>query len=66
MAADVLTKVKRYPQRASYDKELLLDILKNGFACHVAFQVSWDLTQIPGARTLLPEELLPTIPPDSF
>ena len=47
VAADVLTKVKRYPQRASYDKELLLDILKNGFACHVAFQVDGQPFIIP-------------------
>ncbi|MGC8561775.1 MAG: pyridoxamine 5'-phosphate oxidase family protein [Thermoplasmata archaeon] len=37
MATDI-TKVRRHPERASYDKELLLDILERGLVCQVAFQ----------------------------
>ena len=32
------TKVRRHPERGSYDKEVLLDILKSGLVCQVAFQ----------------------------
>ncbi|MEL9915039.1 MAG: pyridoxamine 5'-phosphate oxidase family protein [Thermoplasmatales archaeon] len=31
-------KVRRHPERASYNKELLLDILHNNFVCNVSFQ----------------------------
>jgi nitroimidazol reductase NimA-like FMN-containing flavoprotein (pyridoxamine 5'-phosphate oxidase superfamily) len=42
-----ITEVRRYPNRASYDKELLIDILKDGFVCHVAFQVNGQPFVIP-------------------
>ena len=42
-----ITKVRRYPDRASYDKELLLDILDKGFVCNVAFQVDGQPFIIP-------------------
>ncbi|MEM0155251.1 MAG: pyridoxamine 5'-phosphate oxidase family protein [Thermoplasmataceae archaeon] len=42
-----ITEVRRYPNRASYDKELLIDILRGGFICHVAFQVSGQPFVIP-------------------
>ncbi|MEM0127833.1 MAG: pyridoxamine 5'-phosphate oxidase family protein [Thermoplasmatales archaeon] len=32
------TKVKRHPERASYEKTLLLEILRNNFVCEVSFQ----------------------------
>ena len=47
MTVDDITRVKRYSQRASYDKRLLLEILENGFACHVAFQVEGQPFVIP-------------------
>ncbi len=44
-----LTKVKRHPERGSYDRELLLNILENGLVCQVAFQVEGQPFVIPMA-----------------
>jgi uncharacterized protein len=33
------TTLKRLPQRASYDRELIEQILDEGFICHVGFAV---------------------------
>lgn len=49
MAPDDLTTVRRLPHLASYDKELLLEILRNGLVCHVAFQIDGQPFVIPMA-----------------
>lgn len=47
MTSGGINKVKRHPERASYDKEQLLDILKDGFVCQVAFQIAEQPFIIP-------------------
>ncbi len=47
MVATNFSKVRRHPERGSYDKELLLDILGNGLVCHVAFQIDGQPFIIP-------------------
>jgi nitroimidazol reductase NimA-like FMN-containing flavoprotein (pyridoxamine 5'-phosphate oxidase superfamily) len=42
-----LTRVRRHPERASYDRDLLMDILAHGFVCSVAFQVDGQPFIIP-------------------
>jgi nitroimidazol reductase NimA-like FMN-containing flavoprotein (pyridoxamine 5'-phosphate oxidase superfamily) len=45
--SDDIAKVRRHPERASYDRDLLMDILANGFVCTVAFQVNGQPFVIP-------------------
>jgi nitroimidazol reductase NimA-like FMN-containing flavoprotein (pyridoxamine 5'-phosphate oxidase superfamily) len=47
MGFDDITKIKRHPERGSYDKDQLLDILRNGFACQVSFQMAGQPFVIP-------------------
>ena len=47
MSSGDITKIKRHPERAHSEKETLLDILNNGFACQVAFQVDGQPFIIP-------------------
>jgi nitroimidazol reductase NimA-like FMN-containing flavoprotein (pyridoxamine 5'-phosphate oxidase superfamily) len=42
-----ITEVKRHPERASYDKGLLLDILSRNFVCEVGFEVDGQPFVIP-------------------
>jgi nitroimidazol reductase NimA-like FMN-containing flavoprotein (pyridoxamine 5'-phosphate oxidase superfamily) len=42
-----ITRVRRHPERASYDRDLLMDILSNGFVCSVSFQVDGQPFIIP-------------------
>lgn len=42
-----MTKVKRHPERGSYDRELLMSILESGFVCQVAFQLDGQPYIIP-------------------
>ena len=41
------TRVKRLPQRGSYDREVLNAILDEGFLCHVAFLYEGQARVIP-------------------
>ncbi len=47
MTSSNLTKVRRHPERGSYDRELLFNILENGLVCQVAFQVEGQPFVIP-------------------
>jgi hypothetical protein len=42
-----MTKVRRHPERGSYDRELLMSILESGFVCQVAFQLDGQPYIIP-------------------
>ncbi len=42
-----MTKVRRHPERGSYDRELLMSILQSGFVCQVAFQLEGQPYIIP-------------------
>ncbi|MGC8645613.1 MAG: pyridoxamine 5'-phosphate oxidase family protein [Thermoplasmata archaeon] len=44
-----ITKVRRHPERASYDRNLLLDILGNNFVCQVGFEIGGQPFVIPMA-----------------
>ncbi len=41
------TKVKRLPKRASYDRNVIYDILDNNFICHIAFNIEGQPYIIP-------------------
>jgi nitroimidazol reductase NimA-like FMN-containing flavoprotein (pyridoxamine 5'-phosphate oxidase superfamily) len=43
------TRLKRLPQRASYDREVVYQILDEGFICHVGFTVEGQPFVIPTA-----------------
>lgn len=47
MAKEGINKVKRHPERATYDKKQLLDILEKGLVCQVSFQVDGQPFIIP-------------------
>jgi nitroimidazol reductase NimA-like FMN-containing flavoprotein (pyridoxamine 5'-phosphate oxidase superfamily) len=41
------TKVNRLPKRASYDQNIIYNILDNSFVCHVAFKTDNQINIIP-------------------
>ncbi|HSD63560.1 MAG TPA: pyridoxamine 5'-phosphate oxidase family protein [Ignavibacteriaceae bacterium] len=41
------TKVNRLPKRASYDTDVMFDILDDAFVCHIAFKFKGQINIIP-------------------
>lgn len=47
MVSSNLTRVRRHPERGNYERETLLDILRSGLVCQVAFQINGQPFIIP-------------------
>jgi nitroimidazol reductase NimA-like FMN-containing flavoprotein (pyridoxamine 5'-phosphate oxidase superfamily) len=52
------TTLKRLPQRGSYDRELIKQILDEGFICHVGFVVDGQPLVIPTGYARIDDRLL--------
>ena len=52
------TKLKRLPKRGVYDRELVCQILDEGFICHVGFAVEGQPFVIPTGYVRVDEQLL--------
>lgn len=51
------TRLKRLPQRASYDREVVYRILDEGFVCHVGFAIEGQPFVIPTAYGRIGDKL---------
>jgi uncharacterized protein len=49
LAPSERTRVKRHPERAAYDQDLVLSILDEAFVCHIGFVVDGEPRVLPTA-----------------